>query len=177
MAERSAFPLPVSRCAPFRLSKTGLPSRDSPKGLCFDPLAAHVLPRAISDMNLHGCRRSALDDYVPSVWNRIASLTSSTVRRARQSLGPSECLSGKNIAHPGIAPGHTPHRHLNLPARSPAPAASACASHRATPPEQPPAQRMTDARTCRSSCDSEPRQSKPRAPATATQPPRPPQSS
>lgn len=34
----------------------------------------HVLPRAVPDMNPHGCRHNAIDDYVPSVCNRKAAL-------------------------------------------------------------------------------------------------------
>jgi hypothetical protein len=37
-------------------------------------LAVHVLPRAIPDMNPHGCRRNAIDDYVPGICNRKAAL-------------------------------------------------------------------------------------------------------
>ncbi len=37
-------------------------------------LAVRVLPRPVPDMNPHGCRRNAIDDYVPSVCNRKAAL-------------------------------------------------------------------------------------------------------
>ena len=35
-------------------------------------LAVHVLPRAVPDMNPHGRRRNAIDDYVSSICNRKA---------------------------------------------------------------------------------------------------------
>ena len=38
-------------------------------------LVPHVLPRAVPDMNAHGYRCNAIDDYVPSVRNRVAAFT------------------------------------------------------------------------------------------------------
>lgn len=45
-------------------------------------LAMHVLPCAVPDMNPHGCRRNAIDDYVPSVCNRKAALAAPGCRYA-----------------------------------------------------------------------------------------------
>ena len=37
-------------------------------------LTAHVSPCAVPDMDPHGYRRNTIDDYVPSVFNRIPAL-------------------------------------------------------------------------------------------------------
>ena len=46
----------------------------------------HVLPRAVPDMDPHGCLRNAIDDYVPGICNRKAALAAPGCRHANSRM-------------------------------------------------------------------------------------------